>query len=336
MKYVVLTTRHHDGFALWDTKTRDFNAAKLGPCRDLLPSFVEAVRAEGLKVGFYYSVADWTHPDYPDAHARDWPTAWRDEASRQRFVAYYRAQLEELFTNYGPIDMLWYDGCFPEPTDGAEVNEFVKKLQPNILINNRNGEGWDFRCSEQAIKPAPAGTRWEACMTLNANWGWHAGDHAYKTAQDVLQLLTETAKSGGNLLLNIGPKGDGSIPAESEKIVREVGKWLERNREFLPHSTRAPFGWFNSGKLTTKGNTIYLHLFCGTGSTFCLSEIKNRVKSARYVATGEPVRFRQDEAHLWLEDLPDPLPDPLDTLIALEVEGKPEALVTQTTFWIPE
>ena len=176
MKYVVLTTRHHDGFCLWDTDTTDFNAAKLGPKRDLVRPFAEAMRAAGLKVGFYYSFADWHHPDYPDAYARDWPDGWRDESSRRRFVAFVRAQLEELMTNYGTVDILWYDGCLPGPTDGAEVNAHIKSLQPDILINERNGPPYDFEVSEQVIRAAEPGKLWEANPTLNDNWGYHPGD----------------------------------------------------------------------------------------------------------------------------------------------------------------
>jgi alpha-L-fucosidase len=335
MGYMVLTTRHHDGFALWDTQTSDYNAAKLGPKRDLVREYVEAVRAEGLRVGLYYSVADWHHPDYPTPYARDWPTAWTDEESRGRFVQYYRAQLEELMTQYGPIDMLWYDGCIPSPTDGEAVNTFVKSLQPEILINNRNGEPWDFHCCEQAIRPAEPGIAWEACMTLNRNWGYHAGDHHYKSASDVINLLTEVAASGGNLLLNVGPDGAGVIPAESEAILREAGAWLRRNGEFLANSSRSPFSWNMFGRLTTKGNRVYVHVFSSTGSELCLAEINNRVLAARFVATGEPVPFEQRGARLFLRNLPVPLLDPIAMTIVLDVEGEPQAVTPQTTFWIP-
>lgn len=337
MRYVVLTTRHHDGFCLWDTRTTPFNAARLGPGRDLLRPFVEAVRAEGLKVGFYYSVADWSHPDYPDAFARDWPQAWPDEAARRRFIAFYRSQLEELMTGYGPIDLLWYDGCIPSPTDGEEVNAFVRSLQPGILINNRNGGAWDFHCCEQTVKPAPAGTDWEACMTLNGNWGYHAGDHHWKSPRAIIQLLSETAAGGGNLLLNVGPRGNGSIPEPCAAAIREAGAWLSRNPGWLPDSSRSPFAWFTSGRLTTRGSTVFLHLFFSPGPTFCLAEIGNRVLSARWLASGEPVPFRQEpDGRLVFTQLPVPLPDPVDAVIALEVEGEPSPLRPRTTFWIPE
>lgn len=334
MTYLVLTTRHHDGFALWDTRTSDFNAVKLGPRRDLVRDFADAVRAEGLKVGFYYSVADWRHPDYPDAYARDWPTGWPDEAARQRFVQYYRAQLEELMTNYGQVDILWYDGCIPMPLDGAEVNAMVKRLQPRILINNRNGEPYDFVNCEQAIRPAAPGTRWEACMTLNENWGYHAGDHHYKSARDVINMLTETAAGAGNLLLNVGPTADGVVPEASAAILREAGAWLARNGEFLANSTRSPFSWNMFGRLTTKGNTVYLHIFNSPGAELCLAEIGSPVRAARHVATGAPIAFtQQPDGRLFLHSLP--APDPIATTIALEVEGDPTPLRPRTTFWIP-
>lgn len=335
MKYMVLTTRHHDGFALWDTQTRDFNSLRLGPKRDLVREFVEAVRRGGLRVGLYYSVADWTHPDYPQAFARDWPTGWPDEARRRRFVQYYQAQLEELLTRYGKIDLLWYDGCVPQPLDGGDINRQVYQWQPDILINDRNGEPLDIRISEQAIKPAPAGTAWEACLTLNDNWGYHAGDSHWKSPGDVVRMLTQTAKGAGNLLLNIGPRGDGTIPEESARILRSVGDWLRRNGEFLPNSDRSPFAWNNSAAVTTKGHTVYLHFTASPGASFCFAEIKNRVRHVRLVDGNRPLAFRQDGDRLWLDGLPVPLLDPIATTVAIDVEGPPETLTAQTTFWIP-
>lgn len=335
MGYVVLTTRHHDGFCLWNTRTTDFKATKLGPGRDLVWPFAEAVRAAGLKLGFYYSVADWSHPDYPGAYRRDWPLEWGSELGHQSFVAYYYAQLEELMTQYGKVDLLWYDGCIPQPTDGEEINRRIKGWQPGILINERNGEPFDIHCSEQAIKPGPEGSAWEACLTLNDNWGYHAGDDNWKNPRKVIQMLTETASQGGNLLLNVGPRGDGTIPEESVQILTEAGDWIRRNGEFLPHSGRSPFSWNNWGRITVKGNTVYLHIWNGTGPELCLAEIQNRVLSARLVDGGGPVNFAQHGNRLFLRGLPHPLTDPIATTIALEVEGEPTALQRQETFWIP-
>jgi alpha-L-fucosidase len=334
MGYVVLTTRHHDGFCLWDSKTTDFNAARIGPKRDLLKPFVEAVRKEGLKVGFYYSVADWSHPDYPDAYARDWPTHWPDPAKRKRFIAFYRAQLEELMTGYGKIDVLWYDGCIPSPTAGDDTNERVYELQPHILINERNGAPFDFHCAEQSLNPKP-GT-WEACITLNDDWGYHAGDHNWKSPRQVIHSLITCARNGGNLLLNVGPRADGVIPEESAKILLAAGEWLGRNREFLPDSDRCPLSWNNWGLATSRGSTAYLHIFALTGSELCLAEIANPVKSVRFVDGGEPIPFHQKDNRLFLTNLPATLKDPIATTIAVEVEGKLQPQQKQETFWIPQ
>jgi len=248
MGYVVLTTRHHDGFSLWDSRLSDFTAAKLGPKRDLLVPYVEALRNAGLKVGFYYSPASWTHPDYPGPFFRDWPAEkdWADESARKRFIEFYRGQLKELLTGYGKIDYLWFDGCIPENIDGDETLAMVRKLQPGIAVNNRLGKPYDIHCSEQAIKPAPAGQPWEACMTLNDNWGYHLGDRNWKQPYHVVEMLLTCAENAGNLLLNIGPRADGSVPEESVRILREAGAWLKRNRAAVTCSERHPFSWNNT------------------------------------------------------------------------------------------
>ncbi|MDR3707849.1 MAG: alpha-L-fucosidase [Capsulimonadaceae bacterium] len=336
MKYLVLTTRHHDGFCLWNTKTSDYNAVQRGPKRDLVRDYVDAVRDAGLGVGLYYSVADWHHPDYPDGYCRDWPSAWRDEDSRKRFFDYYFAQLKELMTEYGAIDILWYDGCIPQPTNGSEVNTWIKSVQPNIMINNRNGAPFDFQCSEQAIRP-PSNPElpWEACLTLNDNWGYHAGDDHYKSAKDVIMMLTQTAEHRGNLMLNVGPMSDGVIPPKSAAILREAGDWLRRNGEFLANSSRSPYSWLNWGRLTTKGNIAYLHIFHRPGDELCVAEIANRVLSARMLDGGQPLPFEQSGDRLFVRNLPNPLPDPLVTTIVLELDGTPKAHRQKGEFWIP-
>lgn len=322
MKYIVLTTKHHDGFALWDTRTTDYNAVRKGPMKDLVRLFADAVREAGLRLGFYYSVMDWSHPDYPDPYFT--PDRWEDEEKRKRFVAFYRSQLQELMTNYGKVDMLWYDGVYPGPMDGRETNEWVRTLQPDILINNRNGEPCDFGTPEQEIVAAPEGKAWESCMTLNDNWGYHAGDYRYKSAAEVIRMLTQTSAGGGNLLLNVGPKADGTIPEESVDILTEVGEWLKLNGEFLYGSSRSPYSWVNFGRLTTKGNRVYVHIFHSTGDELYVGEIKNKVLSARIVDTGCPIPFRQSGNRLVLQALPAKKGNEVVT-IALEVEGAPEA-----------
>lgn len=338
MGYVVLTTRHHDGFALWPTKQSEFHAGNIGPKRDLVGPFVEAVRAAGLKVGLYYSPADWSHPDYPGPFFRDWPSEkdWASPEARGRFIAYYRAQLVELMTNYGKIDYLWYDGCIPDDLQSSEVNAEMLRLQPHMLINVRNGKPSHVVISEQTIMaPKAPSVLWEACMTLNDNWGWHAGDHNWKHAGEIVRMLCETAKDGGNLLLNVGPKADGTIPEQSVAMLRTAGGWVRRNRMALANSERNPFPWNNWGRTWVKGNRIYLAIRNTPGAELCWGEIKNRVLAARWVDGGAPVAFEQKGERLFLRDLPVPISDPLASVIELEVEGTPEPLTVQTSFWIP-
>ena len=329
MGYVVLTTRHHDGFALWDSKVNHWNAARLGPKRDLVAPYVEAVRKAGLKVGLYYSPASWTHPDYPGPFFRDWPGEkdWKDEKSRKRFIEYYRAELRELLTGYGKIDYLWFDGCIPENIEGDETLKLVKELQPDILVNNRLGKPFDIACSEQTINPAKLGQDWEACLTLNSNWGYHAGDKRWKSPVDVIDMLLTCAQSGGNLLLNIGPKADGTVPETSVEILREAGTWITRHRESLSNSERHPFSWNCTARpITAKGNRVYLHFLYDPCGSFCWAEVKNTVLSASMLKDGEPVPFRQEGNRLFLDRLPNPLPDSPATTIVLVLDGKPEAL----------
>ncbi|MFA6289510.1 MAG: alpha-L-fucosidase [Opitutaceae bacterium] len=338
MGYVVLTARHHDGFALWPTKTDEFHAGRIGPKRDLIGPYVEAVRAAGLKVGLYYSPADWHHPDYPGPFFRDWPGEkdWRSPEARERFIAYYRSQLVELLSDYGRIDYLWYDGCIPDDLRRREVNEELLRLQPHLLINERNGPPSHVHISEQAIRPPKKpDALWEACLTLNESWGWHAGDAHWKNPGEVVKLLTETAKDGGNLLLNVGPKPDGTIPEESVRILREVGAWLRRNREAFTRSERSPFGWGHWGRVTVRGSRIYLHIRKSTGPELRWCDLKSKVLSARWLADGEPIAFSQSPGVLVLRDLRASQLDGLPAIVVLEVEGKPEAFTAQTTFWIP-
>jgi alpha-L-fucosidase len=338
MGYIMLTTRHHDGFSLWDSQASAFNAAQMGPKRDLLVPYVAAARAAGLRVGFYYSPASWTHPDYPGAFCRDWPGEhdWTDEAARQRFITFYRDQLRELLTRYGKIDYLWFDGCIPGNIDGAGTLALVRQLQPDILVNNRMGAPYDIHCCEQAIRPAPAGQPWEACLTLNDNWGYHAGDNNWKTARHVVEMLLTCAENAGNLMLNVGPRADGTIPEESVRILRAAGAWLQRNRAAVTRSERHPFSWNCTARpVTARGHRVYLHFMKDPGGSFCWAEAGNRVLRARFLADGRPIAFRQEGDRLFLDDLPVPLPDALATTVELELDGEPRAVTPQTTFWIP-
>lgn len=325
MKYVVFTTKHHDGFALWDTKTTEFNSVFMGPKRDLVRPLVNAAREEGLKIGFYFSLCDWHHPDYPNAYCRDWPSSWKDECSRKRFVQFYMSQLEELMTNYGSVDILWYDGGAPQPLESKEAYKMVKSLQPNILINDRNGEPFDFETCEQKIKIKNESAHWELCMTLNDSWGYNPSDSNYKRPKDVISIMTKVAAKKGNLLLNVSPKPDGTLSKQTYEILSEVGTWLQKNGESFYNSSKSPFSWTNTCRLTTKGNNVYVHIFLSPGDELCIAEIENKVIAAEFLSNGKSVDFVKKGTRLFLKNLPVPLPDPVCTVIKLTLDGEPIA-----------
>ena len=237
MRYVVLTTRHHDGFSLFDSGVSTFTAPQTTPGRDLVREFVEACHRGGMRLGFYYSLLDWRYPAYFRGPQAD-PEGWRG------LVDYMHAQVRELCSNYGRIDVLWYDGGWPYTAAdwcSEDLNAMVRQLQPEIIINDRSLLPEDFDTPEQHVRASEAGRPWEACMTLNDNWGFDAADDNWKTPKQVLQYLLRCASGGGNYLLNVGPQPDGTVPAESIRILREIGQWLDRNGGAVYGTGRSPF-----------------------------------------------------------------------------------------------
>src|SRR5271170_2131241 len=256
MKYMVMTTKHHEGFCNFDTKLTAYCAAKQGPGRDLVREYVEAARAEGLRVGFYYSLMDWHHPDGARCAI--------DEAARRRFVDYTHGLIRELMTNYGKIDILWYDGGMPLNAKGWEserMNKMVLELQPDIVMNNRNLAVGDFSTPEQRILAAGSGRAWESCMTLNESWGYDAEDDEWKSPRAIVRNLISVARDGGNYLLNVGPMPDGTMPPAAVKIFTEVGQWLQTNGDTIFKADHPCNPWRPSwATFTRTGNTLYMHV----------------------------------------------------------------------------
>jgi len=316
MRYMVMTTKHHEGFCLFDSKLTDYCAPRQGPGRDLVREYVDAACAEKMRVGFYYSLMDWHHPDW--LHAKDDPVA------RKRFVDYTHGQIRELMTNYGKVDILWYD--MPVPLDAAgwrsaQMNEMVFQLQPDIIINNRNLLPGDFFTPEQSTQPAKGD--WESCMTINDSWGYLAGDNNWKSAQQLVQNLVECARDGGNYLLDIGPKADGSVPEPSVSRLRHIGKWLQRNGDAVYVTQKCRFPHGNIGVYTRRGNTLYAIVYFWPGDTVTVGGVKCKVKSARFLATGRPVNFAQKGSQLIFSGLPAEPPDDPVTVIAAECDTEP-------------
>ncbi len=317
MKYMVMTSKHHEGFGLFDTKLTTYCAPRQAAGRDLAAEFLDAARAEGLRAGFYYSLMDWHHPD--GARCRN------EEAARRRFVDYIHGQIRELCTQYGKLDILWYDVAWPLDAAGWEseaMNRMVFDLQPDILVNNRNLLAGDFSTSEQRIV-AEAAQDWEACMTMNGSWGYHPADDDWKTPKTIVRNLVTCARDGGNYLLNIGPRADGSIPEESVRILTEVGRWMGKNGATIYGAPRCQVRRSNYCNFTRQGNTLYVHVHFWPGSTVTVAGLKNKITSARLLASGQPVTYRQDGLRVRFTGLPAHPPDRPVTVIAAECDGEP-------------
>ena len=313
MRYIVLTSRHHDGYSLFDSKVSDFTAPKTAAGRDLIREYVRACHKAKMKVGFYYSLLDWRWPAYWAGPEKD-PDGWR------KLVEYVHAQVRELCTNYGKIDILWYDGAWPhsaEAWQSAKLNAMVRKLQPHIIINNRSQLPEDLDTPEQHITSSDPGRAWESCMTMNDHWGYCAGDDNWKSATQLIRNLVHCVSGGGNYLLNVGPKRDGTIPAESVKRLKEIGAWMKVNGESIYGCSRAPFGGGTAGPTTAKGNTVYLHVYYWPGEEICLPDVQPRITSARLLATGQRVKVVQEGNRLCLRSLPKAPPSPHSSVIAL-------------------
>ncbi|MGM0400450.1 MAG: alpha-L-fucosidase [Chloroflexota bacterium] len=323
MRYAVLTAKHHDGFCLFDSEVSDFTSVKTGAGRDLVAEYAEAFREAGLRVGLYYSLADWQWPAYFEGPQKD-PEGF------ETFVDYTHTQVRELCSNYGPLDIMWFDGSWPHDAEAWRAEELfstIRGLQPHILINDRACLPGDFDTPEQRILGAAPDRPWESCITsVERHWGYHAGERLWKTPERVIHILAQVAEGGGNLLLNVGPKAEGTFPQRFIDLVREVGDWLEINGEAIYGSKPGVCECISIGRMTVVDSTIYLHVLYWPGHTLHLSGLANPVRSARFVADDWPINFVQEDEHIHLKNLPTLPPDPRDTVIALEVEGTPRAL----------
>jgi len=327
MRYVVLTTMHHDGFRLYPTRLSDFNAQHI--CgRDLVGEMVAATQARGLRIGLYHSLNNWM--DQPDGVA-----AVEDPVARERFIANTHARCVELAERY-PMDVFWYDGWWPFNADGWQaeaLNAKIRAIRPNVLFNPRNGLPGDFATPEGHMG-APAPWRpWEACLSINDSWGFHAGDHTWKTPGQVVDLLAAAAAGRGNLLLNVGPQGDGSIPKPAEATLRAVGSWLRIHGQAVFGTTAVwSFGlmargdhrgdWLSHGPCTVKGHALYLFLRRWPGRTLTVAGLPGQVLRAMLVGKG-PCTVRQDGERIHIEGLPDEPSDPVCPVLRLDLDREP-------------
>jgi alpha-L-fucosidase len=318
MKYMVMTTKHHEGFLLWDSKMSGYNAARLGPKRDLVREYVDACREFGLRVGFYYSLMDWHHPDGAQCA--------KDENARRRFVEYTQGCVRELCSNYGKVDILWYDVSWPLPTpdawDSWNMNALARSLQPHILINNRSKCPEDFGTPEEHVKAEAAGRAWEACMTFNRSWGWQpCPPEDWRSVREVLDLLRNCTAGGGNLLLNIGPKPDGSVPEEAVERLGKVGRWLDRYGGAIYGDVDRVenMDWVPTGAWTRKGKTLYFWCSRWPGRELAIGGLTEKLRRVRLYPDGKPLRFTQTDNRLVVKGLPPKCPDRIAQVALLEM-----------------
>ena len=316
MKYMVMTTKHHEGFCLFDTKLTDYCAPKQAAGRDLVAEYIEAAKSEGMRFGFYYSLMDWHHPD--GARCRN------DEAARRRFVDYIHGQVRELCSNYGKVDVLWYDVIWPLSPDGWEsvkMNKMVRLLQPDILINNRSGSPEDFTTPEQEVRAFS--TPWESCMTMNDSWGYQRADDDWKSPKTIVHNLLTCARDQGNYLLNIGPRPDGSIPEPSVEILTAVGKWMDTYGDLIHRADLCKVKRSEFAAFTRRGNTLFIHAYFWPGDTLAVGGLQQKVLSAKLYASGQPLKFEQEQFRVRFLGLPENSPDPIATVLAVECDGEP-------------
>ncbi|MDH5413876.1 MAG: alpha-L-fucosidase [Flavobacteriaceae bacterium] len=309
-RYAVLTTKHHDGVALWDTKYSKLNVKEKTPAkRDLVKPYVTALRNEGLKVGLYYSLCDWSHPDYEVVFPRpntknDYPQKNQKFLSPwQRFIKFYQGQLKELSTNFNP-DLYWFDGDWEKSSEqwrAASLKDSLLAWNPSLIVNSRLKTYGDYSTPEQGIPVIRPEGVWEFCMTMNDNWGYFPSDTNYKPISQIVRTFVEVIASGGNLLLNIGPKPDGTIAKEQVERLEALGEWIKKHEDIVFASKAGlPYGHFYGPTLLSRNeDKIYLCLFDNPANYISLKGIQNKVKSIKVVGSNQELSFERNGGAAW-------------------------------------
>ena len=360
MKYVVLTAKHHDGFCLFDSKYTDFKSTNTKLGRDIVADFTAAARAEGLKVGLYFSILDWYHDDFPhygdEKHPmRDNPAYSNENRDFDRYLDDMHAQVRELCTNYGKLDILWFDFSYGdmrgEKWRATELVDMVRLLQSDIIIDNRlevSGEGYgslatgnptpyhgDFVSPEQMIPPHGIqdvngnDLYWEACVTMNNHWGYCSTDRFFKSSTMLIKKLVECVSKGGNLLLNVGPDARGAIPKESLERLDAIGAWMRENSASIYGCGKSSLPKPEYGRITAKGERLYFHIYENAiGPLPLIGLKKEQISAVRYLATGAEIPISTSWVHSDYPDIVfadlglDPiLPDEIDTVVEVTLQS---------------
>lgn len=345
MRYVTITTKHHDGFCLFDSKYTDWDVMGTPFKRDIMKELSTAVRKQGLVQCWYHSIMDWHHPDY--LPRRPWEEANRPvgDANMDRYVQYLHNQVQELLTKYGPIGVMWFDGEWERTwnhTYGQALYDWCRKLQPNVIVNNRvdvgrggmggmsdAGYAGDYGTPEQEV-PATGlpGVDWETCMTMNDHWGYNAVDMNFKSSETLVRLLCDIVSKGGNFLLNVGPTAEGEIPPTSVQRLKDIGAWMKWNSESIYGTTASPFKKLDWGRCTQKptrgGTALYLQVFdWPKNGKLVVPGLGNDAVSARLLRGQKialPVERKGSDLVI---SVPASAPDKYASVVALTIKGKP-------------
>ena len=331
--YAVITAKHHDGFALWDTNYGELNVTNSPAKKDLIQPFVQELRKQNLKVGLYYSLPDWSYEDYPN-FTRNKKRYTNDSVRWDRFLSYYHGQLKELNTRFKP-DLYWFDGDWEfsaEKWKAAQVRDFLLKSNPNAIINSRLKGYGDYATPEQGVPVVkPKDKYWELCMTMNNSWGYQGNDKDYKTPYQIIRIFTDCISMGGNLLLDIGPKADGTIPEEQVAILKDLGRWTSKHKEAIYNSKSGlPAGHFyGPTTLSADQKTLYLFLTQKPVHPIVIKGLKNPINRIRVVGEGTKLKHKIVGKMYWSEvpgllyiDVPEEKLDSQVTVIAIQLKGK--------------
>ncbi|SHJ37649.1 alpha-L-fucosidase [Arenibacter nanhaiticus] len=292
-KYSVITAKHHDGFALWDSKFGDFDAKKSSAAKqDVLTPYVDALRENDLKVGIYYSLPDWSYKDYTHFKRNEIRYDIKKEPKRwETFLNFYQGQLKELADTYNP-DLYWFDGDWEHSSkewEAPKVRQMLLDRNPNTILNSRLKEHGDYATPEQGMPiTRPENKYWELCLTMNNSWGYQRNDHDYKTTDQIIGIFADVIGNGGNLLLDIGPKGDGSIPEEQVEILEGLGRWTKKHQEAI-YGTRSGIPkehFYGPTTLSKDGTILYLFVKGDPKGEVVVRGLKNRINRIWVVGEG--------------------------------------------------